>query len=191
MNNMRRGFTMIELVFVIVIIGILAAVALPRFTGISDDAHVSKLQSFVGTLNRTVGPSVWSGLQRAVPTSNGDVSLATNPAKYRSLGTDASALGADAQLETIPSELIGTGLTLTLATSVLNLTTCAAAVDALGAPTTIPAVGTTGGAGIGGDIADTSLIGTTTYAIGCITGTLANAPRFYLYDVNTDFIITK
>ena len=38
---MKKGFTMIELIFVIVILGILASVAIPRLAGTREDAEVS------------------------------------------------------------------------------------------------------------------------------------------------------
>ena len=38
---MKKGFTMIELIFVIVILGILASVAIPRLTGTREDAEIS------------------------------------------------------------------------------------------------------------------------------------------------------
>jgi len=56
----RAGFTMIELIFVIVILGILSAVALPKFLGVADQAKAGKLTAYVGTLNTTTLPSIWS-----------------------------------------------------------------------------------------------------------------------------------
>jgi hypothetical protein len=177
---------MIELVFVIVIIGILAAVALPRFTGISDDSHVSKLQAFTGTLNRTVGPSVWSGLQRAEPNAGGSVVGAT-AAKFNSLGTQASALGNDAQLESIPSEFIAPGGSLANDAAVLDLTKCVQP-----STTTIPPAGQAAPAALtASPLATTGTIGTTTYALGCVDSDLSSAPRFYLYDTTTGNIVTK
>lgn len=44
---MKKAFTMIELIFVIVIIGIITAVALPRLTATRDDAVISGMVSNV------------------------------------------------------------------------------------------------------------------------------------------------
>ena len=57
---MKKAFTMIELIFVIVIIGILASVAIPKLAGTAEEAKKSNIKVFMGTLNRTVGPILWA-----------------------------------------------------------------------------------------------------------------------------------
>ena len=50
----RHAFTMIELVFVIVVLGILAGVAVPKLAATRDDAEIAKIRSDVASIRSAI-----------------------------------------------------------------------------------------------------------------------------------------
>lgn len=54
MKNQQSGFTLIELVVVIVILAALAAIALPRYINLGDDARVASVNGVAGGLRAAV-----------------------------------------------------------------------------------------------------------------------------------------
>jgi len=54
-NRKEKGFTLIELVMVIVILGILAAFALPRFADLSGDAEQAAIDGARGSVKSAMG----------------------------------------------------------------------------------------------------------------------------------------
>ncbi len=54
LGKKRKGFMLLELIIVIAIVGILAAVAIPNLVGMTDEAKVAKIQADLSTIGTAV-----------------------------------------------------------------------------------------------------------------------------------------
>ena len=68
MKQVQRGFTLIELVMVIVILGVLAAVAIPKFVNLKGDAVAAATQGVAGALSSAAAINYAA---RSISTSKG------------------------------------------------------------------------------------------------------------------------
>ncbi|MEN8665208.1 MAG: pilin [Polycyclovorans sp.] len=107
-KQMQKGFTLIELMIVVAIIGILAAIAIPAYQDYTLRAKVTEGVTAAGAAKASVAD--FYAANNAFPTTNAEAGLDATPASYATAIIQDLSVGADGVI-TVAFKAIGGGVT--------------------------------------------------------------------------------
>jgi len=93
-KKQQSGFTLIELVMVIVVLGILATVAIPKFANMSESAKITATQKEMASLKRSIigNPDIIAGGQLIDRGFEGDVGFVPSKLSDLAIKPDSVAI---------------------------------------------------------------------------------------------------
>ena len=141
---MRRqaGFTLIELITVVVVLGILAAFAIPRFTGLESNARTSAVNGIAGSMRSAA--ALAHGVYVAKGNTGSSITLESKAITMDSTTgyPTADADGIEATLQNVSGFTVDTATSGTYKLYINSASTCVASYTLGGSAGVAPTIAT-------------------------------------------------